>query len=158
MNKRLFKKLVSLLMCIAVFVSLMGCSSNQDVKKSQIELIDQAGRTVTLEQPAQEIVSCYYITTYATLSLGISDRLVGIEKKAQARPIYKMANEKLLDLQQVGSLKELNIEAIAELKPDLVLMPLKLKEKAQILTDLGIQVLIVNPETHEQLVEMLRCV
>lgn len=66
MNKRLFKKLVSLLICIAVFISLMGCSSNQDAKQSQIELIDQAGRTVTLEQPAQKIVSCYYITTYAT--------------------------------------------------------------------------------------------
>ena len=158
MNKRLFKKLVSLLICIAVFISLMGCSSNQDAKQSQIELIDQAGRTVTLEQPAQKIVSCYYITTYATLSLGISDRLVGIEKKANSRPIYKMANGKLLDLKQVGSLKELNIEAIAELKPDLVLMPLKLKEKAQILTDLGIQVLIVNPETHEQLVEMLKLI
>ena len=86
MNKRLFKKLVSLLICIAVFISLMGCSSNQDAKQSQIELIDQAGRTVTLEQPAQKIVSCYYITTYATLSLGISDRLVGIEKKANSRP------------------------------------------------------------------------
>ena len=57
MNKRLFKKLVSLLICIAVFISLMGCSSNQDAKQSQIELIDQAGRTVTLEQPAQKIVS-----------------------------------------------------------------------------------------------------
>ena len=158
MNKRLFKKLVSLLICIAVFISLMGCSSNQDAKQSQSELIYQAGRTVTLEQPAQKIVSCYYITTYATLSLGISDRLVGIEKKANSRPIYKMANGKLLDLKQVGSLKELNIEAIAELKPDLVLMPLKLKEKAQILTDLGIQVLIVNPETHEQLVEMLKLI
>ena len=73
-------------------------------------------------------------------------------------PPVKMANGKLLDLKQVGSLKELDIEAIAELKPDLVLMPLKLKEKAQILTDLGIQVLIVNPETHEQLVEMLKLI
>lgn len=158
MNKRLFKKLVSLLASITMVISLIGCSSNQDAKQAQIELTDQAGRSVTLEQPAQKIVSCYYITTYAALSLGISDRLVGIEKKANSRPIYKMANDQLLDLKQVGSLKELNIEAIAELKPDLVLMPLKLKEKAQTLTDLGIQVLIVNPETHEQLVEMLELI
>lgn len=154
MNQRFIKKMFCMIVSLMMVVSLMGCSS-QSKQSSSITLTDQAGRQVTLKQPAQKIVSCYYITTYATLSLGISDRLVGIEKKAENRPIYKMTNKSLLDLKQVGSLKELNIEAIADLKPDLVLMPLKLKDKAQALTDLDIPVLIVNPETHEQLVEML---
>lgn len=149
------KKILSSLVVIAMLFSLIACTPKMSTQPTKIELTDQAERKVTLEQPAQKLVSCYYITTYATLSLGIGDRLVGIEKKADTRPIYKMTNEKLLDLKQVGSLKELNIEAIAELKPDLVLMPMKLKDKAQTLTDLGIQVLVVNPETHEQLVEML---
>lgn len=149
------KKILSSLVVIAMLFSLIACTPKTSTQPTKIELTDQAERKVTLEQPAQKLVSCYYITTYATLSLGIGDRLVGIEKKADTRPIYKMTNEKLLDLKQVGSLKELNIEAIAELKPDLVLMPMKLKDKAQTLTDLGIQVLVVNPETHEQLVEML---
>ncbi len=155
MNKGVCKKIVSVIACLAMVFSLLGCTSQQTPPQTQIELTDQAGRTVTLKEPACKIVSCYYITTYATLALGISDRLIGIEKKAETRPIYQMANKKLLELKQVGSLKELNIEAIAELKPDLVLMPMKLKDKAQLLTDLGIQVLVVNPETHEQLVEML---
>lgn len=149
------KKILSSLVVIAMLFSLIACTPKTSTQPTKIELTDQAERKVTLEQPAQKLVSCYYITTYATLSLGIGDRLVGIEKKADTRPIYKMTNEKLLDLKQVGSLKELNVEAIAELKPDLVLMPMKLKDKAQTLTDLGIQVLVVNPETHEQLVEML---
>ncbi|WP_028043494.1 ABC transporter substrate-binding protein [Candidatus Stoquefichus massiliensis] len=149
------RKILSLFVVVTMMFSLIACTPKTSTQSTQIELTDQAKRLVTLKQPAQKIVSCYYITTYATLSLGISDRLVGIEKKAESRPIYQMANQKLLNLKQVGSLKELNIEAIAELKPDLVLMPLKLKEKAQILTDLGIPVLVVNPETHEQLVEML---
>lgn len=149
------KKIVSSFVIVAMMFFLLACTPQTSTQSTQIELTDQAKRLVTLEQPAQKIVSCYYITTYATLSLGIGDRLVGIEKKANTRPIYKMTNEKLLDLKQVGSLKELNIEAIAALKPDLVLMPMKLKDKAQTITDLGIQVMVVNPETHEQLVEMI---
>lgn len=149
------KKIFSVFIVITMMFSLIACTPKTSTQSTQIELTDQAGRKISLEQPAQKIVSCYYITTYATLSLGLSDKLVGIEKKAESRPIYQMTNEKLLDLKQVGSLKELNIEAIAELKPDLVLMPMKLKEKAQTLTDLGIQVLVVNPETQEQLIEML---
>ena len=155
MSQRFFKKILCFIITLTMGMSLIGCTSTKQETSSAIQLTDQAGRQVNLKQPAQKIVSCYYITTYATLSLGISDRLVGIEKKAESRPIYKMANEKLLDLKQVGSLKELNIVAIANLKPDLVLMPMKLKDKAQALTDLQIPVLIVNPETHDQLVEML---
>ena len=69
-----------------------------------ITLTDQAGREVVLEEPAQTIVSCYYITTYATIALGLSDRVIGLEMKADSRPIYQMAAPQLLELPNVGSL------------------------------------------------------
>ena len=40
-------------------------------------------------QPAQRIVSGYYITTSACIALGLKDKMVGIEAKADKRPIYK---------------------------------------------------------------------
>ena len=47
------------------------------------------------------------------------------------------------------------MEAAAALEPDLVIMPLKLQDYAGALEELGIPVLMVNPESHELLVEML---
>ena len=122
---------------------------------SAITLTDQAGRQVELDAPADTLVSCYYVTTYATMALGISDRVVGLEKKADTRPIYAMAAPDLLEKEQVGTMKELDLEAVAALEPDLVVMPKKLMDYAAPLEELGIPVLVVNPESHEALTGML---
>ncbi len=111
---------------------------------------------MVLEGPAQSIVSCYYISTYAAIALGAEDRVVGLEKKADTRPIYQMAAPELLEKPQVGTMKELDVEATAALEPELVIMPQALADYAGTLTQLGISVLVVNPESHEALVEMLQ--
>ena len=125
--------------------------------QDQIVLTDQAGREVVLEGPAQSIVSCYYISTYAAIALGAEDRVAGLEKKADTRPIYQMAAPELLEKPQVGTMKELDVEAVAAaLEPELVIMPQALADYADTLAQLGIPVLVVNPESHEALVEMLQ--
>ncbi len=159
MKMKHVKTMLKSVLALAMAISLVGCATPQDASKqtSEITLQDQSTeeRTVTIDEPAKSVVSCYYVTTYAMLSLGISDRLVGIEKKADTREIYKMANEELLDLPQVGSLKQINVEQIAKLNPDLVILPMKLKDNLTALEDLGITTIIVNPESHDELVEML---
>ncbi|MDY3013866.1 MAG: ABC transporter substrate-binding protein [Evtepia sp.] len=154
---------LALVLALTLSLLLSACgSSNQPAadqpdaaQQTAIVLTDQAGREVKLDAPAQRLVSCYYITTYATIALGLSDRVVGLEKKADTRPIYEMAAPDLLTKDQVGTLKEFNVEAAAALEPDLVLMPKKLMDYADALTQLGIPVLIVNPENQESLEEML---
>ena len=166
MKNKFLKRGLALLMAMTLMFSLTACGtkpntenqpagSSATVNESTITLTDQAGREVKLDKPAETLVSCYYITTYATMALGISDRVVGLEKKAETRPIYSMAAPELLKKTPVGTLKEFNVEATAELKPDLVLMPMKLSEYADTLTELGIPVLVVNPESQEQMEEML---
>ncbi|WP_434309445.1 ABC transporter substrate-binding protein [Hominifimenecus sp. rT4P-3] len=123
--------------------------------QSGITLTDQGGRQVTLEKPAESVVSCYYITSYAMISLGLTDHLVGVEDNADKRPAYSLLAPELLTVSPVGSLKEFNLEAAAALKPDLILLPKKLWSNADTLTGLGISVIEVNPESHEELVEML---
>lgn len=123
-----------------------------------ITLTDQTGREVTLDAPAEKIVSCYYVSSYAVMALGLSDHLVGIEKKADTRPIYALSAPEFLDLPAVGTMKEANIELIASLEPDLVIMPEKLAESAETLTGLGLDVVLVNPENHEELCEMLNLI
>ena len=154
----MIKKILGVLLTFTLVFSLVGCSNNETTAKKEetkITLTDQAGRKIVLKEPANKLVSTYYISTYACLALGLSDNLVGIEQKADSRPIYSMVNSKLLELPQVGSMKGINIEAIADLEPDLVILPLKLKDNADTLDDLGVKSIVVNPESDELLLEML---
>ena len=140
----------------SVSASVSAPAESASQAQDQIVLTDQAGREVVLEGPAQSIVSCYYISTYAAIALGAEDRVVGLEKKADTRPIYQMAAPELQEKPQVGTMKELDVEATAALEPELVIMPQALVDYADTLTQLGIPVLVVNPESHEALVEMLQ--
>ena len=175
MKHRTWKRIAALALALSMALACAACSGGAGSSASgsvsasgsapaesasqaegQIVLTDQAGREVVLEGPAQSIVSCYYISTYAAIALGAEDRVVGLEKKADTRPIYQMAAPELLEKPQVGTMKELDVEATAALEPELVIMPQALADYAETLAQLGIPVLVVNPESHEALVEMLQ--
>ncbi|MDO4741258.1 MAG: ABC transporter substrate-binding protein, partial [Eubacteriales bacterium] len=79
---------------------------------------------------------------------------VGIEAKADKRAVYRLAAPGLIELPNVGSAKEFDLEGCAALEPDLVILPLKLKNAAATLEALGIDVLLVNPEDQQLLREM----
>lgn len=115
---------------------------------------DMAGREVTLEKQPDRIVSGYYISSSACIALGLTDKMVGIEDKSAKRPIYKLAAPALIDLPNVGSAKAFDLEACIATEPDLVILPMKQKDTAQTLQEMGIATLLVLPESHEQLIEM----
>ena len=151
------KKILSLLLCLALLLSLTAVASAENVENTQypVTLTDQAGRKVTIQEEPQRIVSGYYISTSALIALGLQDKLVGIEAKAAKRPIYQRSAPQLMDLPNVGTAKEFDLEGCAALEPDLVILPLKLKDAAKTLEDLGFPVLLVNPEDQAQLEEMI---
>ena len=115
---------------------------------------DMAGREVTLEKQPERIVSGYYISSSACIALGLTDKMVGIEDKSAKRPIYKLAAPALIDLPNVGSAKAFDLEACIATEPDLVILPMKQKDTAQTLQEMGIATLLVLPESHEQLIQM----
>lgn len=115
---------------------------------------DMAGREVTLEKQPERIVSGYYISSSSCIALGLTDKMVGIEDKSAKRPIYKLAAPALIDLPNVGSAKAFDLEACIATEPDLVILPMKQKDTAQTLQEMGIATLLVLPESHEQLIEM----
>ena len=120
-----------------------------------VTVTDAAGREVTINQEPQRLVSGYYITTSMLIALGQQDKLVGIEAKAGSRPIYGLSAPELLELPSVGTAKEFNLEGCAALEPDLVVLPLKLKDTVAALEELGIPVLLANPESMELLTETI---
>lgn len=137
-------------------VSSQADSSTQAEAAFPVTVTDAAGREVTIEEAPQALVSGYYITTSMLIALGHADKLVGIEAKADTRPIYALAAPELLELPSVGTAKEFDLEGCAALHPDLVILPLKLKDTVPALEELGLTVLTVNPESLEQLNETIR--
>lgn len=118
-----------------------------------LTLTDQLGRQVTIEKEPETLVSGYYISTSLLLALGCKDRLIGVEAKAESRSIYRLSAPALLDLPSVGSAKEFDLEGCAALNPDLVVVPVKLKDSIPALEELGLTVLAVNPEDQELLTQ-----
>ena len=137
-------------------VSSQTDSSTQAEAAFPVTVTDATGREVTIEEAPQALVSGYYITTSMLIALGHADKLVGIEAKADTRPIYALAAPELLELPSVGTAKEFDLEGCAALHPDLVILPLKLKDTVPALEELGLTVITVNPESLEQLNETIR--
>jgi iron complex transport system substrate-binding protein len=145
---------------ILLFISVACYVLDKPVVLDNIPIVvtDQAGRTVTIKAPAQRIVSGYYISTSACIALGLSDKLVGIEARTETRPIYALAKPELLDLPSVGTARDFNIEACITLNPDLVILPFRLRDVAETLDEMGISVIIVNPESFDKMLEMIKLI
>ncbi len=114
---------------------------------------DQMGREITIESKPESIVSGYYISTSLLIALGLEDQIVGVEAKADTRPIYRLAAPQLLELPNVGSAKEFNLEGCAALEPDLVIVPMRLKDQISAMEEMGLTVFAVNPENEELFLE-----
>ncbi|MEG0295942.1 MAG: ABC transporter substrate-binding protein [Clostridium sp.] len=150
MMKTNFKRILAMLMLVVLTIPMMiGCSEEPKStgNSNSVTVTDQLGREVTIEGNVEKIVSTYYITSSLLIALGAKDHVVGIEAKADTREIYKKAAPEFLELPAVGSGKGINIEEIANLAPDLVIIPLRLKESVEKLEALNIPVLVVDPET-----------
>lgn len=124
-------------------------STSDENIKYPLTVTDQIGREVVIEKPAKKIVSSYYISTAITIALGKKENLVGIEMKADSRKLYQKAAPEIISLPAVGSGKGLNIEETANLDPDIVIIPQKLKESVEQLEQLNIPVIVIDPETLE---------
>jgi len=149
------KRFFAAILILSLFL-FFSCSAQADYYP--IKVTDQAGREVIIEKEPQRLVSCYYITTSLLMALDLDEKMVGIEDNPDFRPVYVLSNPDLLELPWVGTAKVLDLEACAALEPDLVILPLRLSDSAEILERFGIDVLLVNPESQELLTEMIRMV
>ncbi|MDY6064916.1 MAG: ABC transporter substrate-binding protein [Finegoldia sp.] len=147
-------------------------TSNDDTQKAEekkeevvsetvypLTINDQLGNEVTIKQQPDRIVSGYYISSSTCLALGLKDRLVAVEEKIEQRPIYKYSAADIMDsVGNVGSAKAFDLEACIAAKPDLVILPKKAKDYAKTLTEMDIPTVVVNPESHDKLVEMIELI
>ena len=144
------KKLISLLLALA----LIACAALA-LADYPLTVTDQTGREVTIEAQPERIVSGYYISTSACIALGLSEKMVAVEAKADSRNIYKLAAPELLSLPSVGTAKAFDLEACLAAEPQLVILPERLSDAAASLAEFGIPALLVSPEDDARLTEMI---
>lgn len=115
------------------------------------QLIDDAGRTLQLSQPAQRIVSLAPHITENLFAIGAGDLLVGVVN-------YSDYPEAALSLPLIGGYNQLDIEGIVALQPDLVLAWQSGNPLAQVeqLQRLGIPVYFSEPLSFAGLAHGLR--
>ena len=178
------KKLISLLLALTLLLSLAACGQTAKPEEATpvtteatvaateevvpettvamnhypVTVTDHAGREVIIEEEPQKLVSGYYISTSLLIALDLDEKLVGIEAKADKRAIYALSAPELIDLPNVGTAKEFDLEGCAALDPDLVILPIKLQSAVETLEGLGIDVLLVNPENQELLTGMINMI
>ena len=136
----------------------MACCIATSAVAKEVTVVDQAGRTVTVQQPVERVVTTFIPATIFALSAGLADALVGASTKDGTSSIY----EALIDPENPPTLVGnrsvgLNLETITSLKPDLVIMygqkdGIRLADR---LTDLGIPAIVIMPEKFVDMRESL---
>jgi iron complex transport system substrate-binding protein len=111
------------------------------------DVVDEAGRRVRIPQPVQRIVSLAPSLTETVYALGLQDHLVGDTD-------YCDYPEDAQKKTKVGGAINPNLEEIATLRPDLVLMTKSLNrlDTVHALDTLGIPTYATDPHTVEDIV------
>lgn len=139
-------------------VILLCCSTS--VMAETIHLVDQQGRSVVLEKPAERIVTTFTPANLFSLSLDLGDKLVGVGGNTNYSPFLKRMlgqhKPSVVGSRSAGT----NIESIISLKPDLVLVYGKKDgyRLADRLTSLGVACLVIQPETFLETQQVLQLV
>jgi len=148
MKKRTLYLLLALLLIVG---SISCCSSNkspveqnpEEVTES-IEITDDFGKVITLEKPAEKIVSLAPSHTEILFAIGAGEKVVGVTT-ADDYP------EEVKSIEKVGGFDGWNLEMILALEPDLVLnYGQGNEEDNKRLEEAGIVVASFMPETIEE--------
>lgn len=153
-------RLAAALLLIAVLafglVALSACGSGDDeatvsssppaAAAGPITVTDDSGVEVTLDQPAEAIVSLAPANTEIAFAVGAGDRMV-------AGTSYDDYPEEAKALPKIGDFSSPNVEKIASYAPDLVLAAGGIQDKLRTrLEDLGMTVYVVDPTTYDDVI------
>ena len=151
MNK---KRIVSLLLALAMIFALAGCTSSEpaqpaepsepEASGSAITVTDMTGREITLDEPATRVVALSAADCEFLYAVGAGDTLVG-------RGEYCDYPAEVLDVPSVQSGYDTNIEQIIALEPQVLLMSTMAQTEEQVaaLEDAGIKVVVSDAQDIE---------
>ena len=124
-------------------------------------LTDMAGRRVTLKHPVKTLVTTFKPASLCVFSLGLAGQLVGVDTSFKRDRLARRIYPGIAHLPGVGTkTKGINIETLAGLKPDLVILysqkdGLALAER---LADMDIPSLVIIPESFKTIKDAMHLI
>ncbi|MEN3203553.1 MAG: cobalamin-binding protein [Atribacterota bacterium] len=115
-----------------------------------LQVVDSVGRTVSLPAPAHRVVSLTPANTEIVFALGAGEELVGVTT-------YCDYPEEAKTKEKVGSITEVDLEAVVRLSPDLVLAgSLTPRETVDRIAELGYPVVVLDARSIAEVLENVR--
>jgi iron complex transport system substrate-binding protein len=96
-----------------LLTTMLACAGMQ--ARAAISVIDDSGNTVTLEKPAQRVISFAPHVTEILFAAGAANHVVGVIA-------YSDFPEAAKHLPQIGDSREIDFERVVALKPDLLVV------------------------------------
>ncbi len=159
-KNRIICCLLTLAMLITFTVSLTGCGADQGPQTvenagqvisetdTDITIVDQAGREVTVSRDIDSIALCWRVVIRFLLNLDQGDKITGMGK---SEPFLEEMQPSLKDCADVGK-GVADIEALAELEPDLFIHKSSDVETLDAVQEIGIPSIGINVETPEDMI------
>ncbi len=146
--KKLSFIIIAILIMVPIFTACSGGAKSSS--EGEIKVVDQLGREVVFDKPAEKVASSYYISTSMVLALGKGDTLVGLEGNASKMDLYKQIGFKYEGVESIRAGKAIDLEKLASLKPDVIIIPARAKNDIKSIEDIGVKVIAINPESEEE--------
>jgi iron complex transport system substrate-binding protein len=112
-----------------------------------VDIKDDLGHTTTLAAPPQRIVSLLPSLTETVCELGACGRLVGVDRYSNYPSLVNA-------LPKLGGMDDTNVEMIAALRPDVVLVAVS-SRVAERLRALGLKVIALEPRSYQDVQRVL---
>ena len=125
---------------------------NGDVSIFPVTIVDDTGRTITIESEPQKIISLAPSNTEIAFALGLDDKIIGVTT-------YCDYPATALDKPKVGGFSTVDIEQVTATQPDLILAAnMHVDEIVPQLENLGLTVVVVNPRGLDEILDSITMV
>lgn len=162
-ENRIFAVVIAVIMAVSMISFITGCGhsgENSAVEKTgtvldetedSITIVDQAGREVTVKKNPESIAFCYRVVARFLINLGQGDKIKGMGK---TEDFLEEVQPSLAEASDVGQ-GVADIEALAELNPDLFIHKAGDTETLDAVAEIGIPSVGIEVETPEDMIVAL---
>ena len=108
---------------ILITAALIAGCVKEESKTGYVEIKDMAGRTVKIPEKVERVATLFPANLRIIVMLNATDKVVGISNyfdKYGDKLEDALAHPELLKVERIGSVREPDMEKIAELKPDVI--------------------------------------